>query len=439
MRQALLLAVGGAFLLAGCGSDGWFGVAEDPPLPGERIAVLALERALKGDPEAAQRPMQLPEPVANADWPQAGGAPFHAIGHPALGSASGTAWSRSIGAGSGDGRHVLAQPVVAQGRVYAMDAVGAVGAFALQDGSALWSVATRPEGEEDSSGGGIAFADGHLFAATGYAEALALDASSGAIVWRQPLSVPARGAPTVDSGRLYVATLDNKTYALDTADGSILWTHDSIEEQTALLGGASPAVAQGAAVSAYSSGEIVALKVENGRELWSDNLTVARRADFIAALADVQASPVVYDGRLYALSNSGRAGAIDMRSGRRIWNQHFGGLHMPWLAGTHLFAVTERGEVVAVEAATGAVRWVMPLARYEDEEDRTGRIDWAGPVLAGGRLVLAGSHGEIVFLDPETGAKAGTFDVGRPHRLAPVVAAQTLLLLDDNGVLTAYR
>ena len=439
MRQSLLLVAGGALLLTGCGSDGWFGEAEDPPLPGERIAVLALTGALEGDPEAAQRPMRLPEPASNPDWPQAGGTPFHAIGHPALGSASTAAWSRSIGAGSGDGRRILAPPVVAQGRVYTMDAVGSVSAVALQDGNAIWSVATRPEGEEDNSGGGIAFADGRLFATTGYAEALAIDASSGTIGWRQPLSAPGRGAPAVDGGRLYVATLDNKTHALDIADGSTLWTHDSIEEQTALLGGASPAVAQGTAISAYSSGEIVALKVENGRELWSDNLTAARRADFIAALADVQAAPVVHDGRLYALSNSGRAGAVDMRSGRRVWTKEFGGLHMPWVAGTHLFAVTERGEVVAAEAATGAIRWVMPLARYEDEEDRTGRIDWAGPVLAGGRLVVAGSHGEIVFLDPETGAKAGAIDVGRPHRLAPVVAAGTLLLLDDDGVLTAYR
>ncbi len=439
MRHALLLLAGGAFVLAGCGSDGWFGEAEDPPLPGERIAVLGLERVLKSDPGAAERPMQLPAPAVNSDWPQAGGGPGHAAGHPALGQAVAAAWSQSAGAGSGTGRRVLAQPVAAGGRVYAMDAEGAVSAFALQDGQAAWSVATRPEDEEASSGGGIAFAGGRVFAATGYAEAVAIDAASGVIVWRQPLSAPVRGAPTVDGGRLYCITLDNKTYALDIADGSILWTHDSIEEQTALLGGASPAVAQGAVVSAYSSGEIVALKVENGRELWSDNLTVARRADFIAALADVQAAPVVQDGRLYALSNSGRAGAIDMRSGGRVWNQEFGGLHMPWVAGSHLFAVTERGEVVAAEAATGAVRWVVPLPRFEDEEDRTGRIDWAGPVLAGGRLAVAGSSGQIVFLNPETGERAGALDVGRPHRLAPVVAAETLLLLDDDGVLTAYR
>ena len=439
MRQALLLAAGGAFLLAGCGSDGWFGASEDPPLPGDRIAVLALDRALTEDPEAAALPMELPEPAANADWPQAGGTPDRAIGHPALGAVSGPAWSRSVGAGSGDGRRVMAQPVAAGGRVYTMDAVGAVTAFGLQDGSEIWSVETRPEGEDESTGGGVAFAGGRLFAATGYGEALAIDASSGAVAWRRPLSAPARGAPAVEGGRLFVATLDNKTHALDTGSGGILWTHDSIEEQTALLGGASPAVAQGAAVAAYSSGEIVALKVETGRELWADNLTVARRADFVAALADVQAAPVVHDGRLFALSNTGRAGAIDMRSGRRIWSQGFGGLHMPWLAGANLFAVTERGEVVAAEAATGRIRWVAPLARYEDEEDRTGRIEWAGPVLAGGRLVLAGSHGEIVFLDPRTGGKAGALDAGRPHRLAPVVAAQTLLLLDDDGVLTAYR
>ncbi len=440
MRRTLLPIAAGALALAGCGSDGWFGASEDPPLPGERTALLGLERALQSDPEAAARPLALPEAIINADWPQAAGAvPSHAVGHLALGETVAAVWSRAVGAGSSPGRKLLTPPIVADGRVYAMDADGAVGAFALEDGAPLWTARTRPKAEGDGFGGGLAFAGGRVFAATGNAEALALDAASGEIVWRRPLSAPARGAPTATGGRLYVTTLDNATHAFELGDGKPLWSHESLAEQTALLGSASPAVAQGAAVVAYSSGEVVALKIENGRELWTDNLTAARRGDIITALADIPASPVIHEGLLYTLNNSGRAGAIDMRSGRRVWNRDFGGLHMPWLAGGHLFVATDRSEAVAVEAETGAIRWVAPLPRFEDEEDRAGRIDWAGPVLAGGRLILAGTHGRLRFLDPADGAMLAELEVGRRHRLPPVVAAGTLLLLDDDGVLTAYR
>lgn len=436
IRSILLVAVGGLWL-TGC--TGFFGSTEDPPLPGERLAVLGADHKPVVDPAVAARPMDLPQPVANADWPQTGGGPAHGIQHPALGGALELAWSADIGAGSSGDRILLAPPVVGDGTVFAIDTDGSVSAHALADGSRLWTADVRKKDERDGFGGGLAWEPGGLYAATGFAEALRLDPGNGGILWRRPLSAPTRAAPNLTDGRVHVVTLDNRTHALDGGDGAQIWVHNSVSEATALVGTASPAAAEGIVVAAYSSGEIVALKRENGRMLWSDRLAGFNRPTLADALADIPAPPVAHRGRLYVIGNAGRAAAIDMRTGARVWDLSSGGRRMPWLAGDNFFVVTDRAEAVAADAVTGRVRWVVQLRAHEDEEDREGRIDWVGPVLAGGRIVLANSLGEVVFLAPGTGEVTGTLEAERSFRLPPVVAGGTLLLLADDGTLLAYR
>ncbi len=181
------------------------------------------------------------------------------------------------------------------------------------------------------------------------------------------------------------------------------WTHTGIEETAGLVGSASPAVDGDIVIVPYSSGEIFALRAENGRQLWSDNLAAIRRADAVSALADIRGRPVVDRGRVYAISHSGRMVAIDLASGRRLWEAELGGVNQPWIAGRFLYVVTTEGNVVALVAENGLVRWVMPLGRYEDPEDREGLLRWSGPVLASDRLIVTGSQGVAVALSPYTG------------------------------------
>jgi outer membrane protein assembly factor BamB len=86
--------------LAGCGLfDSWFGAGEKPPLPGERISALQINRQLNVDPELAGTEVMLPEPYVNSEWAQAGGNQTHAMYH--LKASSGALhqiWSVDIGA-----------------------------------------------------------------------------------------------------------------------------------------------------------------------------------------------------------------------------------------------------------------------------------------------------------------------------------------------------
>jgi outer membrane protein assembly factor BamB len=321
-----------------------------------------------------------------------------------------------------------------------MDADAKVTAYEAETGRRIWERNISPDEEENGNwGGGVAYDAGRVYAATGFAQVVALDAASGEIAWRKSVSGPMRAAPTVFEGRLFVVTKDNRTFALDTATGTEQWSHSGIEEVAGLLGAASPAVDGDTVVVTYSSGEIFALRVENGRQLWSDNLAAIRRADAVSALADILGRPVIDRGRVYAISHSGRMVAIDAVSGRRVWETALGGVNQPWVAGDFVFVLTNNAEVAALTARDGLIRWITPIGLYDDPEDKKGLIDWTGPILAGDRLIVAGSNGKAMTLSPYTGEIIGEIDMPGNAAISPAVAGMTIYMLTDEARLVAFR
>ncbi|MEX1204361.1 MAG: PQQ-binding-like beta-propeller repeat protein [Dongiaceae bacterium] len=429
-----------ALALAVAGCDGFLGASEGPPLPGERKAVLQLDSELTADPALAALPVILPLPYHNPDWAQAGGVPSHAVQHLALPQALTAAWVADVGRQGGDSQWLLTEPVVADGRVYAMDAGATVSAFDAAGGKRLWRVDLTPREERGGLfGGGLAFADGRLYATTPFARVFALDAATGAEAWQSPAPAPARASPTFSDGRLFVLTVDNQLVAYDAGDGRRLWSHAGISESAGLLGGAAPAVAANTVVAPYSSGELFALRAETGRVLWSDNLAGVARAGAIATLADIRGRPVIDGDLVVAVSHSGIVAAIDLRSGARTWDANVGGTESPWLAGEFIFLISNNAELLCLTRRDGRIRWVRPLPRFEDEEKRQRPIYWTGPALAGDRLIVAGSNGEALFVAPQSGEIVGNLKLPGGAHLPPVVAGSTLYFLTDNAKLIAFR
>lgn len=425
--------------LAVTACDSLTGESEKPPLPGKRLAVLSFEKTLAA--EAGSGDIRLPRPVVNASWPQAGGFPHHAMHHVEAGDQLAKAWSVSVGTGSSERSRLVSAPVVAAGKVFAVDAEGNVSAVDARTGAKLWQVGIAPD-EEDGDGnvgGGVAYEDGRLFVATGYGQVVALKADTGEQVWRRSVSSPVRGAPAVRGGRVIVQAVDNQTHALAADDGRPLWRHTGIGEVASLLGGSSPAIDGNVVVVAYSSGEVVALRIENGAVLWTDSLSSLRRTDSLAILTDIRGLPVIGGERVFAIGNSDTLTAIDLRSGRRLWEREIGGTQTPWLAGDYLYVVSNDQELVALEAKTGRILWVSPLQRWKDTKDRTGYVTWAGPVLAGDRLIVSSSHGWALSISPYTGQVIGKETLPEGVVTSPVVADRAVYFLTEDAELVAYR
>lgn len=435
-----LALLAGAVTLSGCELPEWLDVSQAPPLPGERISILQLDKALEPDAAIADLDVRLPRPWRNPDWPQAAGFANHAMHHLEVGEELARAWKINIGAGSGSESKLLSRPVVVGNRIVSMDAEAVVTAFATSDGKTIWQRELTPEDEDEGViGGGVSIDNGVVYATTGYGFVHAMSLEDGKEIWTRRIGIPVRGAPTASGGRVFIITYDNQMHALSAADGRTLWSHAGIPEDAGLIGAPSPAVGGGLVVVPYSSGELFALRLENGRMVWGDQLIRARRLAPLSTMSEIRGSPVIDRDMVLAISFSGRIAAIDLRSGRRIWDRDIAGMETPWVAGDFIFLVTAQAEVVCLARKSGRIRWVAQLPRYEDEEEKLDPIHWSGPVLASDRLVLVSSEGYVVAVSPYSGRLLGRIELPEGALIPPVVADGSIYVLSDDGNLVALR
>jgi outer membrane protein assembly factor BamB len=131
--------------------------------------------------------------------------------------------------------------------------------------------------------------------------------------------------------------------------------------------------------------------------------------------------------------------ALELTTGQRIWEANIAGISTPWLAGDWLFVVTDQARLLCLSRSTGKVRWINQLPQFEKPKSKRGQIDYEGPVLAGGRLIVVGSNGVVINVDPANGSFQSQTNVGSGISLAPVVANSTLYIFDDRGQLHAFR
>lgn len=434
-----VMAVGVASALAGCALVGGGGNNEEP-IAGDRVSVLAFDSNLVVDRQLAQQQPQLPPPFLNDAWPQPGGFPHHAMQHLEVRGDMKQLWRDSIGAGSTNKRQISATPIVAGGLIFTLDAAANVSAHDANTGNRLWRKDLARDGENTDSGfgGGVSFSNGRVIVATGFGDVFGLNAENGEELWKRSVGVPVRNAPTSADGQVYVTTVDNRFLALSDVDGSTLWTFRGISEVASLVSDATPAVMGNLVVAPFSSGELVAFQAQNGRQLWADQLTRSGRITSLAGINDISGRPVISRGRVIAVSHNGRLVSIDLRSGRRFWSHNITSIETPWVAGDSVFVVTTTGDVVALNFDDGRVRWVSDLPSFKNPDRRKGPIRWAGPVLANEQLVLASSHGKLLFLSPSTGEVLGERSIGNGTFIAPIVADGKLFVLTSGGDLIAF-
>ncbi|MEN9718830.1 MAG: hypothetical protein RIQ99_1708 [Pseudomonadota bacterium] len=436
LALALVLGLG----LSGCGAFGGKGKPATPTL-GNRVAILSrVETGAKVDPDLANTAVAVPAATANADWPQAGGTPGKAYGNLAIGANPQRAWSVKI-AGSSKTQRLAASPVVGSGQLFAMDTQGVVHAFDASTGAPRWTSSFEIKGDGSSSvyGGGVAYADGRVYVTTGIGEVAVLDATNGKQVWKVKPAGPLRGSPTIAFNAVFVMTQDNQIFSLDAADGAQLWHQTAAAGQAGVFGVAAPAAGQGTVIAGFSTGELVAYRYENGRQLWNDALARTSLATTVGVLTDIDADPIIDRGRVFALGQGGRMAAYELVTGQRIWELNLAGISTPAVAGDWIFTLTDDAKLLCIARSNGHVRWMTQLPRFENAKKKKNPIFWSGPVLAGERLWFVNSRGQVQSASVTDGQPQAVADLKTSITLAPVVAGGVLYILDDGGRISAFR
>ena len=438
-----LMVISVAAMLSGCSTiRGITGGKEKKTTPtiGKRIDILGTETDSKADENLANISVILPPAIGNADWAQPGGNASKAIGHVELGQGLTRQWSAAITGGSNRAR-LGASPVVSGGKLFAVDTDGQVVAFDASTGARLWrsNMEIKKDGRPSAFGGG-ASGDGEMvYATNGVGDVSAMKAATGEIIWQKRPAGPLRGAPTLSNGNVYVMTQDNQIYALRAADGNTEWNESGPVGVSGIFGVGAPAAAQGTVIAGYSTGELAAYRYENGRSLWNDSLSRTAMSTSVSTLTDIDANPVIDRGRVYALGQGGRMAAYELVTGQRIWEINIAGISTPVVAGEWVFVMTSDAKMLCVQRASGKVRWISQLQRYTKEKKKTGAITWRGPVLAGNRLIVASSEGEVWSIGTDEGALAPVFTAKGSISVSPIVANNMLYLLDDDGNISAFR
>jgi len=463
LSAAVLLAV--AFLTAGCAVTDeighWFNSGgKKSKLKGQRISVMMTDEAIKPDPTLKDIGIVLPPPYRNSEWPEPGGYADNAMYHLEANGPLKELWEADAGEGSNDNSKLTAPPIVAGGHVYVLDARLRVFAFNAETGEELWRVSVAPKGHQSlfnllSFGlfgsdtrvdptkgftGGIAYDDGRLFATNGFGEILALDASSGKELWRDSVGVPIVNAPVANGGRVFVSSQDNHFHAFAENNGRELWDHQGITESAGMLEATSAAVQGEFVIVPYTSGELFAMRVQNGQPAWSDMLTRTGNVTAMSEIDDIAGHPVVDRDLVFAISHSGVMAAINLDTGDRQWTREIGGIETPWVAGDYVYVLASPDELLCLTRKEGRVKWLHQLPRWTDPEDTSSDpIVWAGPVLVSDRLIVVSSDGYAESISPYTGELLGRMELPDGTSIAPVVANGTLYLITKDATLVALR
>lgn len=434
-RRSAGLTLAIAVLLAGCAS-------KDPILPGERIPVRPEDAPVEG---GRTTPLAIPAPVVNAEWTHRNGASRGRLVNPALRPAPQLVWSVDIGEGDAKRRRIITGPIVAGGLVFAMDAAGQVTAV-TRSGQVAWTRSLVPEASvpDTGNGGGFAEAGGVLFVTTGFGEVWALDAASGRTLWQKTMQAPVRAAPTVADGKVLVVQRDDVAFALDARNGETLWQVQGVGGP-GLLGGASPAFDGQLAVIPFASGEVLGVLARNGLTVWGTAVTGGRSTVARNNIVDISGDPVIDGGAVFASNQAGRTVRIDAETGERLWTMDEGSYGPAWPVGGSLFLLSDQGALVRADAATGSLLWLTQLPELFPHPGWFGRgkpfkaVAYYGPVLAGGRLWVAGADAMLRAFNPVDGSPLSAQPLPAGAAAQPAVAGGVMYIVTQDGHLLAFQ
>lgn len=401
----------GILCLAGCN----FWHKEKSLLQGKRVpmvpVVSLVPSSLAFGPSFLGRSMALP-------WNQPGATPAHTMGPFSLGNRPMVQWKVS---GLSKQYRIPLAPIAAAQSITLLTSQGTVLSLTPQ-GKVLWEVSLGSS--ITNLGGGIARDDRRVYITTPDGELVCVEANSGKILWRKSLPAPARNGPCLEGDHLAILTVKNTVLLLDRNTGSEIWQHTGLGEETSILGGSVPAMAQDRIVAACSSGEVVALGRREGEVLWSHNASSLHKG--WSGLPHIHALPIVHNHCVYVLSHSGQLACLDLYTGNLQWTYEVGGDQTPSISGRVLFCLTRESKLVALDCKNGHLFWEYSLPQGS----------WMGPLVAGQWLYVLNREGELRVLDAlQKGRCIAQYHLHEPCGHVPVAAYGGIVILSQKGTL----
>ena len=235
--------------------------------------------------------------------------------------------------------------------------------------------------------------------------------------------------PAVEGERVYAAGHGGDVRALELASGRELWRADTKVE---LSGG--PAVGEGIVVVGGTGGELVALDAGTGAKRWQ-----------VATGGEVLTAPTVANGIVVARTVDGRLRGLRVSDGGEAWSYEqpvprltLRGNGAPVVDGDMVFAGLDNGKVVALSLATGDLLWTTTVAPSHGRTEIERLVDIDSPVrIIDDDVFVVGYQGRVAMLARDTGQLWWGRDLSSNRGL--VADGDTLYVTTSDSSVVALR
>jgi outer membrane protein assembly factor BamB len=349
-------------------------------------------------------------------------------------------WSENTGRGTDD-QYLHLAPVVANQRLYVADVHGNVRSIDATNGHTVWTTKLRhintgsklkfwSASETETITAGPGYGENTVLIGTSEGRVIALDAVSGAELWRSRVTSEVLSAPLRHNNIVIARTLDGKIFALDGATGRHLWNHDRTVPNLTLRGTSSPVVFENIVITGSDGGQLAALELQTGRLLWEAPVTVARGATDLERMVDIDSTPAVVNGIIYVATYRGDLVAIQLEQGRELWRRKVSSYAGFSADDDHIYITDEVSHLWALERYSGNSVW---------KQEKLHARGVTAAAVVGDYVVVGDGAGYLHWLNKRTGEFVARTRLGNdPIFVKPVVLGKFLYAYGSDGTLAAY-
>jgi len=322
---------------------------------------------------------------------------------------------------------------VDQCRIQSFDAV---------TGTSLW--ATPVDGSVE---GGALLHEGRAYCGTSAGSLYCLDAQTGATLWQwnNRDNMPIACRPVLDDGLVHCGA-NWEMYAVDAEQGETVWRAVATPNGFTYMGpgNASPLVAGNRVYHrrTFNAVDEGCSQIQSVDKRTGKDLQIVRTRPHMHPMHR-HASPVLHEGRIYAVAN-GLLVVDPAQPGEALhWFKHEAGSATPALWGGRAF-VSYHDEIVAYDLNDGGrVLWSVPHEPARCHFSGNTGSKWglgeqplgafSAPLAAGDRLLVCDTGGNVRCLEAESGEERWRLTLDAPILAAPILSGNGLFVGDYEG------
>ncbi len=330
-------------------------------------------------------------------------------------------WSRSIGDGQGETYNLLV-PAVDGDTIYASDVNGEVMAINRFSGDVIWK-----QDLELPVSGAVGVGYGLVMLGTLKGEIVALDATNGEERWRARVNGEVLAPPANNGDVVVVQTQNDTLFGFDAATGNQRWIYENTPAVLTLRGTGSPVVTNNLAVAGLSTGKVLALDIRRGIPVWEQRVAVPQGRSELDRVVDIDGGLLLSGGTLYVATYQGRVAALDLESGRVLWQREASSYAGVAQGFGNVYVSLANGTVEGVDERSASALW---------SNDALARRQLSAPEVFSSYVAVGDFEGYLHLLSQVDGHFVGRVKIdGDGLRARPLVVGEWMYAYGNGGKL----